>query len=158
MIPGCVDNARPTTRADERSNAVVARAVDGDTIVASIGGVDEKVRLIGVNTPESVDPRRPVQCFGPEASHHTKELLPPGTPIRLVRDAEARDKYDRLLAYVYRARDDLFVNLELVTGGFAIAYPFPPNTAHSTEFAEAEHAATAASLGIWAACADPTKS
>ena len=137
---------------------MVVRAVDGDTIVASIGGVDEKVRLIGVNTPESVDPRRPVQCFGPEASHHTKELLPPGTPIRLVRDAEARDKYDRLLAYVYRAKDDLFVNLELITDGFAIAYPFRPNTAHSTEFAEAEQAATAASLGIWAACADPTKS
>lgn len=137
---------------------MVVRAVDGDTIVASIGGVDEKVRLIGVNTPESVDPRRPVQCFGHEASHHTKGLLPPGTPIRLVRDAEARDKYGRLLAYVYRAKDNLFVNLELVADGFAVAYSFPPNTAHSIELVEAEQAATAASLGIWAACSAPTKS
>ena len=76
-------------------------------------GRDERVRLIGIDTPETVDPRKPVQCFGKEASDHTKALLPAGTAVRLERDAEARDRYDRLLAYVYRASDGLFVNLEL---------------------------------------------
>jgi len=133
------------------------RVVDGDTVVAAIGGVEERIRLIGINTPESVDPNRPVQCFGPEASHRTKQLLPPGTPVRLVRDAEARDKYDRLLAYVYRSGDDLFVNLDLVAEGLAISYPFPPNTAHRSEFAAAERAARNSNSGMWAACPNPTK-
>jgi len=140
-----------------QSNATVVRAVDGDTVVVRVDGVDEKVRLIGVNTPESVDPRRPVQCFGKIASHHTAQLLPPGTPVRLVRDAEPRDRYGRLLAYIYRGSDGLFVNLELVTDGYAIAYPFPPNTAHRQEFAGAERAARSSSTGLWASCPSPTK-
>lgn len=122
-----------------------------------LDGVEEKVRLIGVNTPESVDPRRPVQCFGKIASHHTADLLPPDTPVRLVRDAEPRDRYGRLLAYVYRGRDGLFVNLELVSDGYAVAYPFPPNTAHRREFADAERAARTSATGLWASCPSPTK-
>ncbi len=103
----------------QSGSATVTRVIDGDTIVVSLGGHAERVRLIGIDTPETVSPVKPVQCFGKQASDHTKALLPPGTVVRLVRDVEARDIYGRLLAYVYRGSDDLFVNLELATDGFA---------------------------------------
>ena len=76
--------------AGEPGRATVVRVVDGDTIVVAIGGVDERVRLIGIDTPESVDPRSPVDCFGPEASGAARALLPEGTEVQLVRDVEAR--------------------------------------------------------------------
>ena len=82
--------------------AIVVHPVDGDTIVVDIDGVEEPVRFIGIDTPESVAPDRPVECFGPEAKARTAELLPEGTVVRLERDVEARDRYDRLLAYVIR--------------------------------------------------------
>jgi micrococcal nuclease len=111
-------------------NAVVVRVVDGDTVVMKVGTKEERVRLIGIDTPETVAPDRPVQCYGPEASAHTKELLPAGTYVHLDRDVEARDDYGRLLAYVTRATDGLFVNVELAADGFADALSIPPNTAH----------------------------
>ena len=98
-------------------------------------GEQETLRLIGVDTPETVDPDQPPECFGAEASAHTKELLPAGTEVRLTRDVEARDRYDRLLVYVERAEDGLFVNLDLVAGGWADDYPYPPNVAHQRDFA-----------------------
>ena len=73
--------------------------------------------MIGVDTPETVKPSSPVECFGPEASAATKALLPAGTPVRLVRDVEAKDRYDRELFYVYRARDGLFVSGDLCRRG-----------------------------------------
>ena len=73
--------------------AVVKRVIDGDTIVVHLGGRDERVRLIGIDTPETVDPRKPVQCFGKEASKRMGELLPVGTQVTLERDAELRDRY-----------------------------------------------------------------
>lgn len=134
-------------------NATVERVVDGDTIVVEIDGGRETVRLIGIDTPETVKPNTPVQCFGPEASKRTKELLPPGTPVRLERDVEARDDYGRLLAYVTRAVDGLFVNLALVEEGDAELLTFPPNTTHVAEFVDAATAAERADVGLWAACA-----
>src|SRR4029453_3783355 len=95
------------------ANAVVVSVTDGDTIVVRVGGRDEHVRLIGIDTPETVAPTKPVMCFGGEASHETAALLAPETPVQLVRDVEARDDYGRLLAYVYRVPDGLFVNLHL---------------------------------------------
>lgn len=130
----------------------MVRHVDGDTLVARVGEEKVRVRLIGINTPESVDPRRPVQCFGREASAHLDELLPPGTPLRLVRDVEARDRYDRLLAYVYRADDGLFVNLAQLEDGYARVYTFPPNVAHVDELRAAERKAREAGAGLWSAC------
>ncbi len=132
--------------------AEVVRVVDGDTIVVRIDGQEEKVRLIGINTPESVDPRKPVECFGKDASKHAAELLPEGTAVRLVRDVEARDRYQRLLAYVYRADDGLFVNLAQVTDGFAEPATYPPNVAHVDEFAAAARTARDRNIGLWAAC------
>jgi len=141
-----------TNRGDSSGQAQVVRVIDGDTIVVSLDGSDEPIRLIGINTPETVDPRRPAECYGAEASARTKSLLPQGTAIRIERDAELRDRYDRLLAYVRRSSDDLFVNLSLVKDGFALAYPFPPNTAHQREFSAAERAARSASAGLWSSC------
>jgi micrococcal nuclease len=132
--------------------AVVTRVVDGDTIVVRLGDVDETVRLLGIDTPESVDPRSPVECFGKEASKHTAELLPPGTQVLLVRDIEARDRYDRLLAYVYRSDDGIFVNRVLVQDGFAAVLTYPPNVAHADELTAAAALARDEGRGLWSAC------
>jgi micrococcal nuclease len=129
--------------------------VDGDTIVVRLTGpadAKERVRLIGIDTPESVDPRSVVECFGREAGRRTAALLPPGTAVRLVRDVEARDRYSRLLAYVYRAEDGLFVNLALVAEGYAAAATYPPNVAHAEELAAAARTAQEHGRGLWSAC------
>lgn len=136
-------------------NAVVQRVVDGDTIVVRLGRTRETVRLIGIDTPETVDERKPVQCYGPEASARTKALLPAGTWVALERDTEARDRYGRLLAYVRRAADGLFVNLDLIQGGHAAPMRIEPNTTHAGEFAAAAAAARAAGAGLWGACGGP---
>lgn len=152
VTPGDAGTTPSTAVSAVSANATVVRVVDGDTIVVDIDGHDEHVRLIGIDTPETVKPNTPVECFGPEASAHTKELLPPGTAVRLERDVEARDDYDRLLAYVYRAEDGLFVNLAIVSDGYAALLTFPPNVAHVDEFVAAARDAEAHDLGLWAAC------
>lgn len=134
------------------ANATVVRVVDGDTVQVDIDGQREKLRLIGIDTPETVKPDTPVQCYGPEASAFTKQLLPEGTAVRIERDVEARDDYGRLLGYVYRADDGLFVNLEIVAQGYAALLTFPPNVAHVDEFVSAARAAERANLGLWSAC------
>ena len=133
-------------------NATVVSVVDGDTIVASVHGTEERIRLIGIDTPETKKPDTPVQCFGPQASDFTKHLLPAGTALHLERDVEARDKYGRLLAYVYLAGDGLFVNLHIVRQGYARLLTFPPNVAHVDEFVAAARAAERDDIGLWAGC------
>lgn len=135
--------------------ATVVRVVDGDTIVVALGEAAETVRLIGIDTPESVARDRPDECFGAEASHRLAELLPPGTAVLLTRDVEPRDLYDRLLAYVHRPDDGLFVNAAQVAGGYAEAKDYPPNTTHRADFERAERAARRAGLGLWSACGGP---
>jgi micrococcal nuclease len=132
--------------------AVVVRVVDGDTVVVSVGGREESVRLIGIDTPESVARDRPNECFGAEASHRLAELLPVGTVVRLTRDVEPRDVYDRLLAYVQRQPDGLFVNAAQVVDGYAVAKDYPPNTTYRTDLERAERTARANGLGLWPAC------
>jgi micrococcal nuclease len=132
--------------------AVVVRVVDGDTLVVDVGGHEEHVRLIGIDTPESVAPNRPKECFGDEASARLGELVPPGTEVRLTRDVEPRDMYDRVLAYVERSGDGLHVNLTQVADGYAVALNYPPNTAYRDDLARAERSARAAGIGLWAAC------
>ena len=136
-------------------NAVVERVVDGDTIVAEIAGRSEPVRLLGIDTPESVAPTRPVQCYGKEASQYLEQLLPAGTGVTLVLDAEARDVYDRLLAYVVRSDDGLFVNLELVDEGYADVLNYPPNDHYADLLARAASSAAGAGRGLWGACGGP---
>jgi micrococcal nuclease len=130
----------------------VTKVIDGDTIDVRIGRQVRRIRLIGIDTPETKDPRKPVQCFGKEASARTAALLPPGTEVRLERDVEETDVYDRTLAYVYRASDGLFVNLSLVAEGLADTLRIAPNTAHASAFAEAAARARNQQLGLWKAC------
>jgi len=124
----------------------VTRVVDGDTIEIEGG---EKVRYIGIDTPETVDPRKPIQCFGIEASKKNKELVE-GKTVRLEKDITDRDKYSRLLRYVWI--DNLFVNLELVKQGFASSYSYPPDIKYQEEFLAAETEAREAERGLWKAC------
>lgn len=132
--------------------ARVVRVVDGDTIVVSLAGREERVRYIGVDTPETVKPGAPVECFGKKASARNKALLPPGTRVRLTRDAEERDRYGRLLAYVYRAQDGLFVNASLVLDGYATPLSIPPNVRHAAQFSAEAVEARRAGRGLWNAC------
>jgi micrococcal nuclease len=129
----------------------VVRVVDGDTILVSLDGRQERVRYIGVDTPETVKPDTPVQCFGKKASAYNHALVD-GRSVRLVGDAEARDRYGRLLAYVYRAGDGLFVNAALVRGGYATTLTIPPNVAHADELAALAGDARRAGRGLWSAC------
>jgi micrococcal nuclease len=129
----------------------VLRVVDGDTIHVRLGGRDETIRYIGVDTPESVKPRTPVQCFARRASAFNKHLVA-GERVRLVADAEARDRYGRRLAYVYRASDGLFVNAALVRRGYATTMTIPPNVAHAREFRRLAAGARRAGRGLWSAC------
>lgn len=150
LLPGCAlfaSGAPP-----EPGTATVVRVVDGDTIDVRLGRTAETARLLGIDTPETVKPGAPVDCFGPEASARTKELLPPGTEVRLARDAEARDRFGRLLVYVVRVRDDLFVNRSLLADGFARPLPIAPNEAHRAQLAAAAAEAREAGRGLWGAC------
>lgn len=137
-------------------NAVVVGIVDGDTIdvvlAATAGGSRQRVRLIGIDTPETKRPGEPVECFGPEATAFITALLPAGTPVRLERDVEGRDAYGRLLAYVRRGADGLFVNEAIVRSGHARLLSIEPNVAHRAVFAAATRDAQRAALGLWAAC------
>jgi micrococcal nuclease len=137
-----------STRSDD---ARVVRVVDGDTVVVQTGGRQERVRYIGVDTPESVKPGTPVQCFAKAASAANKRLIE-GRAVRIVEDREARDRYGRTLAYVYRASDGLFVNAELVRRGYARPLTIRPNVAHAAEFSRLAASARRAHRGLWSRC------
>jgi micrococcal nuclease len=129
--------------------ALVTRVVDGDTVEALIGGEVEDVRLIGVDTPETVKPGEPVQCFGPRASSFTHGLLG-GQRVRFVFGVERRDTYDRLLAYAYLG--ERFVNAELVRRGLARTLTIPPNDRFAPRLRRLELDAARAGRGLWGAC------
>jgi micrococcal nuclease len=132
--------------------ARVVDVVDGDTIDVELGDATERVRLLGIDTPETVKPDAPVECFGPEASARTKALLPHDTAVVLQRDQEARDRFGRLLAYVWRRADGLFVNRSLVADGYARTLSIEPNVAHRADLARARGEAAGAHLGLWGTC------
>lgn len=129
--------------------AFVARVVDGDTIEARIGGRVEDVRYIGVDTPETVKPDTPVQCFGPQASSFNHRLVEQ-RQVRLVFGVERRDVYGRLLAYVYLGRR--FVNAMLVRRGLARTLTIPPNDRFAPLFKGLELDAARAGRGLWGKC------
>lgn len=132
--------------------AAVTHVVDGDTVDLEIGGSPERVRLLGIDTPETVKPDTPVECFGPEASARTKALLPAGTAVLVQRDREARDRYGRLLVYLWRRRDHLFVNGSLISDGYARTLSIEPNTSHQADLAAQMAAARSTGAGLWSAC------
>jgi micrococcal nuclease len=128
---------------------VVTRVVDGDTVEVRFDGREEDVRYIGIDTPETVAPDEPVQCFGPQASAFNHRLVE-GKRVRLVFDAERRDVYGRLLAYVYLGRR--LVNAMLVRRGFARTLTIAPNDRFAELFARLERTAGRAGRGLWSAC------
>lgn len=150
------DAGAATAAADE---AVVTKITDGDTIRARFrrSGVEESVRLIGIDTPEVHGRGGLKECFGAQASERMKQLLPVDTVVRLERDTEPRDRYDRLLAYVFRASDDLHVNLVLAEEGYADTLTISPNVAYSDDYAEAVDHARQSNVGLWATCGGPDK-
>lgn len=127
-------------------SAKVTKVVDGDTIKLESG---QTVRLIGIDTPETVDPRRGVQCFGKEASDKTKELLV-GALITLEKDVSETDKYGRLLRYVYK--DGVMINKLLVEQGYAHASSYPPDVKYQDQLKTAEQEARKAGRGLWSDC------
>ncbi len=129
----------------------VSRVIDGDTIEISTG---EKIRYIGIDTPETVDPRRPVGCFGKEASDENKKLVA-GKTIFLAKDVSETDKFGRLLRFVYLKEENgnlLFINDYLVRQGFAKASTYPPDVKFAAEFVEAEREARENQRGLWSKC------
>ncbi|TMK56204.1 MAG: thermonuclease family protein [Actinobacteria bacterium] len=131
------------------ATVVVTRVVDGDTVEVQLDGAEEDVRYIGVDTPETVKPDTPVQCFGPQASAFNHRLVE-GRRVRLVFGAERRDVYGRLLAYVYL--DGRFVNAELVRRGLARTLTIPPNDRFAGQLKRLEIAAARAGRGLWGVC------
>jgi micrococcal nuclease len=133
--------------------ARVTRVVDGDTIRVEIDGTEYRLRYIGIDTPETVDPRRPVQCFGKEASERNRQLVT-GQTVGLEKDVSETDEFDRLLRYVWVG--DTMVNATLVQEGYALASTYPPDVRHSERFAALQAEAREASRGLWgAACSGP---
>ena len=121
--------------------------------MVSFGGrTHETVRLLGIDTPETVDPSRPEQCFGKQASDFLRSLIPAGTTVVVERDVEARDHFGRLLGYVFRAEDHLFVNQVLLEHGFADLSIYEPNSTYETRLNAAVVAARTRNIGLWSAC------
>ncbi len=153
-LAGCGSRAAPPPPGSVGS-ATVVRVIDGDTVELSIGEVTERARLLGIDAPESVSPKVPDQCFGAEASQALHDLLPPGSEVRIERDAESRDRYGRLLLYLYRADDGLFVNQWMLESGLADAMAFEPNTTFAVPFEAVRSQAETAGTGLWGRCDGP---
>lgn len=141
----------PSTLAHENVDVYeVVRVVDGDTLVVSRLGKENTVRLIGLDTPETVDPRRPVQCFGAAASQEAHRMLD-GQQVRLETDSsqDSRDKYGRMLAYVFLQDGTLF-NKHMIAEGFGHEYTYRTPYKYQMDFKAAEQSARVAQKGLWA--------
>lgn len=138
--------------ASGQETATVTRVIDGDTVELSDA---RKVRYIGIDTPEVVDPRKPVECFGREAKEENKRLVE-GKTVRLEKDISETDKYGRLLRYVYidlpAQAGDIMVNESLIRHGFAYASTYPPDVKYQKRFLEAEQEAQKNNRGLWFGC------
>lgn len=133
---------------EDAEAATVVRVVDGDTLVVELDGEEERVRLLNIDTPETVHPSEPVECLGPESSAYMEELVSPGDQVVLEFDQERTDHYDRLLAGVYA--DDVFINAEMAREGYGEPAYYAPNDRFLTEIEEAWAEAEAAGAGIFA--------
>lgn len=152
-----IDPNESTTRNIDKSNSLpapdygslikVSKVIDGDTIELENG---ERLRYIGIDTPESKDPRKPVQCFAEQASERNRKLVE-GKLIKFYKDVNQRDKYNRLLGYVY-LEDGTFINLELVKTGYAFSYPYTPDISKQEQFNESQSLAMSNKIGLWKDC------
>lgn len=142
------DNAKMQNTTNDDGLVLVTRVVDGDTIEIEGG---QKIRYIGIDTPETVHPNKVVECFGVEASNYNKSLVD-GKRVRLEKDITDIDRYGRLLRYVYV--DDVFVNLKMVQDGYAKSYTYPPDVKHQDLFLAANREAMTTNKGLWGSCGD----
>ena len=142
--------SKPAPTSSQYTYYPVTKVVDGDTIAINLGGTSETIRLIGINTPETVDPRKPVECFGKQASDEAKALLS-GKKVRIEKDPTQgdRDKYGRLLAYVWRD-DGLFFNEVMILQGYAYEYTYDKPYKYQPQFKANQATAKSQSKGLWA--------
>jgi micrococcal nuclease len=149
LTRGGGDRSRPGIQHSSVVTARVVRVVDGDTIAVRLRGRVEKVRYIGVDTPESVKPNTPVQCYAKRAAAFNQRLVG-GRSVQLRFDRELRDRYGRLLAYVFTRRQ--FVNAELLRHGYATSLTIAPNDSRAGYLSRLEQRAMRRGLGLWSAC------
>lgn len=134
---------------DTTNESKFIRAVDGDTLIAKVNGKEEYIRLLLVDTPETKHPDIEIQPFGPEAHHLIKATFSPSEPIQIEYGTNKRDKYERLLAYVYTKEGKMYNKILLEKGLARIAYVYPPNDKYVKEFRRIENKAMEQSIGIW---------
>ena len=149
-ILGTVDSeASPSTIQKDRVKATLIKVVDGDTVHVSINGAKETIRIIGINTPETVDPRRPVECFGREASNKAKELFSSAKVIELEQDLSQndRDKYKRLLRYVFI--DGIDYGKQMIREGYAYEYTYEIPYRYQLDYKEEQKQAVENKRGLW---------
>lgn len=145
IIPTEVASDSAELAKENLEKAKVARVIDGDTIELEGG---QKVRYIGIDTPETVDPRRDPQCFGQEASLQNKQLVE-GQEIYLEKDVSETDRYGRLLRYIYLEANGNSINEQLVREGYAVASSYPPDIKYQEKFRLAEQEARNDQRGLW---------
>lgn len=150
-----IPSPTPQVLSQHIEQAQVVRVIDGDTIELSSG---QKVRYIGIDTPETVHPQKAVQCFGKAASAENKRLVEHKT-VYLIKDVSETDRYGRLLRYVYlspEASESGMVNAQLVRGGFAKSSSYPPDVTQQKVFQKLESEAQRATRGLWSSeCQTP---
>lgn len=142
--------SEPSIEVSSKTSATVIRVVDGDTVKVDIDGVQETIRIIGINTPETVDPRKPVECFGQEASARAHALLDNQT-VALEADSTQgeHDKYDRLLRYVFLSNGSDF-GKQMISEGYAYEYTYSTPYTHQQDYETAQSEAENAKRGLWA--------
>jgi len=157
-LSALAQDAPPRGIPNDAELATIRSVVDGDTIRITLAdGTKDTVRLIGIDTPETKAPGEPVGCYGPEASDRLTDLLPAGREIWLESDRTNRDRYDRLLRYVWVAKSDggrYLANEVMVRDGYALAKRYAPDTARADRLEAAQGRAVSAGRGPWGACPD----
>lgn len=149
LLPSIAPMVQTST---QTSNVKVARVIDGDTVELETG---ETLRYIGIDTPETKHPSKPIQCYGEEAYQANKKLVE-GKTVRIEKDVSNTDRYNRLLRYVYittqASPSGILLNDYLVRNGFAFASTFPPDVKYAEQFLDAQRIARENNRGMWKAC------
>ena len=147
-----VTSPTSTPESSNRTKAKVVRVIDGDTTDFAINGKTERVRVIGINTPETVDPRKSVECFGQEASRQAKLYLNPGLEVELEKDSSQgeRDKYNRLLRYVFTDNGTLDFGKAMISLGYAYEYTYDTPYKYQAIYKLAQKEAEEGKKGLWA--------
>lgn len=152
-MPSTAEPTATTLATAGRTSAEVVRVIDGDTIAVTIDDVEYRVRYIGIDTPETVHPSKPVECYGREASKRNSQLVE-GKTVELEKDVSETDQYRRLLRYVWVNGE--MVNAILVGEGYAVATTYPPDVRYQQLFLDLQRQARQEGQGLWSACLIPT--